>query len=139
MGKGRLELPRPGAHDPKSCLSANSSTSPWVESGDILTDCITFCLPLFLKMLTTFSLAGRFPFFAWEGYERLSPRSPANCLCSWPPKKCFYKLNSGCHPFFKAKNNIMSKMQLIALIMLRYRLQPEGYGNLHENIAHGII
>jgi hypothetical protein len=28
MGKGRLELPRLAAHDPKSCLSASSSTSP---------------------------------------------------------------------------------------------------------------
>jgi hypothetical protein len=28
MGKGRVELPRLAAHDPKSCLSASSSTSP---------------------------------------------------------------------------------------------------------------
>jgi hypothetical protein len=28
MGKGGLEPPRLAAHDPKSCLSANSSTSP---------------------------------------------------------------------------------------------------------------
>jgi|WetSurMetagenome_2_1015567.scaffolds.fasta_scaffold14556_2 hypothetical protein len=28
VGKGGLEPPRLAAHDPKSCLSANSSTSP---------------------------------------------------------------------------------------------------------------
>ena len=28
VGKGRLELPRLSAHDPKSCSSANSDTSP---------------------------------------------------------------------------------------------------------------
>ncbi len=28
LGKGRVELPRLAAHDPKSCLSASSSTSP---------------------------------------------------------------------------------------------------------------
>jgi len=28
VGKGRVELPRLAAHDPKSCLSASSSTSP---------------------------------------------------------------------------------------------------------------
>ena len=29
MGKMGLEPTRLAAHDPKSCLSANSSTSPW--------------------------------------------------------------------------------------------------------------
>ena len=28
VGKGRLELPRLSAHDPKSCSSTNSDTSP---------------------------------------------------------------------------------------------------------------
>jgi hypothetical protein len=28
LGKGRLELPRLAAHDPKSCPSASSGTSP---------------------------------------------------------------------------------------------------------------
>jgi hypothetical protein len=31
MGKEGLEPSRLAAHDPKSCLSANSSTSPWAE------------------------------------------------------------------------------------------------------------
>ena len=37
MGKGRLELPRLAAHDPKSCPSANSGTPPNTKSLKLLT------------------------------------------------------------------------------------------------------
>jgi hypothetical protein len=52
VGKGRLELPRLAAHDPKSCLSANSSTPPRVESlnilGLFLPSCLTLCRQEFI-------------------------------------------------------------------------------------------
>jgi hypothetical protein len=46
LGKGRVELPRLAAHDPKSCLSANSSTSPSATERDILPFWLILCLPL---------------------------------------------------------------------------------------------
>ncbi len=48
MGKRGLEPLRLAAHDPKSCSSANSDTSPDRKPANILAFCLSFCLTLSL-------------------------------------------------------------------------------------------
>ena len=46
VGKGGLEPPPLAGHDPKSCSSASSDTSPRSKSEDIISFCLTLCLTL---------------------------------------------------------------------------------------------